>query len=176
MSMPAPEGGPYRPEPDYSERVPSEDVLDQGPAVLEEADEPSFTGDTGTTNVEEVVEDGETYFPPIDPVVEPVRPSAANVEGMEVRGGFASDRLENPQEASREPTRMKFNDDEIAENVENALRNDAYTNDLDIEIEVVDGVVYLRGRVNSIEDVEQAEEVAGSVEGVVDVEDELEVI
>jgi osmotically-inducible protein OsmY len=71
---------------------------------------------------------------------------------------------------------MKLNDDEIAENVLNAIRNDAYTTDLDIDVTVENGIVYLRGRVNSLDDVEQAEEVAGSVEGVVDVEEELEII
>jgi osmotically-inducible protein OsmY len=58
----------------------------------------------------------------------------------------------------------------------NAIRNDAYTTDLDIDVTVENGIVYLRGRVNSLDDVEQAEEVAGSVEGVVDVEEELEII
>ncbi|HMA37464.1 MAG TPA: BON domain-containing protein [Chloroflexia bacterium] len=72
--------------------------------------------------------------------------------------------------------RLKYNDDELAEKVTHALRNDAYTTDLDIDVEVEDGIVYLRGRVNSLDDVEQAEEVAGRVDGVVDVEEELEII
>jgi hypothetical protein len=161
------------PEPDYP---PSEDVLSLGPEYLVESDEGSFTGDPGTTDVMEVVENGETFFAPTDPVVQPVTPTEDNPEGMDILGGFAGTALDTPREQTRDPERIRYNDDEIAENVITALRNDAYTTDLDVDVEVVDGIVYLRGRVNSIEDVEQAEEVAGSVEGVVDVEEELEIV
>ncbi|HET7080532.1 MAG TPA: BON domain-containing protein [Chloroflexia bacterium] len=161
----------YTGEPGGSTGRPGEDVFDLPVEPLESV-EPDFAGDVGTTDVQEVVENGETYFPPTDPVVAPVD----DFEGVEVRGGFAETSLEEPREATRDPARMKLNDDEIAENVLNAIRNDAYTTDLDIDVTVENGIVYLRGRVNSLDDVEQAEEVAGSVEGVVDVEEELEII
>ncbi|HUS15954.1 MAG TPA: BON domain-containing protein, partial [Chloroflexia bacterium] len=149
------------------------DVLDLSSDLLVESEEPDFSGDPGTTDVMEAVENGEVYFPPTDPVV---RISDDRLDGLEVQGGFAETALDEPLEGSRQPERMKFNDEEIAENVINALRNDAYTTDLDIDVEVVDGIVYLRGRVNSLEDVEQAEEVAGRVEGIVDVEEELDIV
>ncbi|MGI8588692.1 MAG: BON domain-containing protein [Chloroflexia bacterium] len=149
------------------------DVLDLGPEDRVEGEEPTFAGDPGTTDVMDVVENGATYFPATDPVVKSVD---NGLEGLEVTGGFAESSLEEPGDAQRDPPQFKFHDDEIAENVITALRDDAYTTDLDIDVEVVEGVVYLRGRVNSIEDVEQAEEVAGRVEGVVDVEEELEIV
>jgi osmotically-inducible protein OsmY len=71
---------------------------------------------------------------------------------------------------------VRRNDDELAEAVTRALRADSYTTDLAIEVEVEDGVVYLRGQVTSLEDIEQAEEVAGRVPGVEDVEEELEIV
>jgi hypothetical protein len=161
----------YTGEPGGSTGRPGEDVFDLPVEPLESV-EPDFAGDVGTTDVQEVVENGETYFPPTDPVVAPVD----DFEGVEVRGGIAETSQEEPREATRDPARKKLNDDEIAENVLNAIRNDAYTTDLDIDVTVENGIVYLRGRVNSLDDVEQAEEVAGSVEGVVDVEEELEII
>jgi hypothetical protein len=148
------------------------DVLDLPPDLLVEGEEPDFAGDVGTTDVEDVVENGETYFPPTDPVVR----SVDDLDGLAVQGGFADTALEEPVEANRDPPRMKYNDDEIAENVLNALRNDSYTTDLDIDVDVAQGIVYLRGRVNSIEDAEQAQEVAGRVDGVVDVEDQTELV
>jgi osmotically-inducible protein OsmY len=53
---------------------------------------------------------------------------------------------------------------------------DAYTTDLNIEVEVEDGVVYLHGTVGSLDDVEQAEQIAGSVPGVVEVDEDLEIV
>ena len=50
------------------------------------------------------------------------------------------------------------------------------TTDLQIEVTVEQGVVYLRGRVEGIEDVDNAESVAGRVPGVLDVVEELDVI
>lgn len=164
---------PYTGEPDPRRSGASEDVLDLDPEFLVESDEGSFTADPGTTDVMEVVENGETYFPPVDPVVRTV---SGDFGGLEVAGGFAGTSLDEPREESRDPARLQLNDEELAENVLTALRNDAYTTDLDVDVEVVNGIVYLRGRVNSLDDVEQAEEVAGSVEGVVDVEEELEIV
>jgi len=149
------------------------DVLDLSPDLLVEAEEPNFAGDPGTTDVMDAVENGDVYFPPTDPVV---GPSHDNGDALEVRGGFADTALEEPLQADRDPARLRYNDEELAEVVLEALRNDAYTTDLDIDVAVVDGIVYLRGRVNSIEDVEQAEEVAGRIAGVVDVEEELELV
>jgi len=147
------------------------DVLDLGAEFLVEGEEPDFAADPGTTDVLDAVENGDVFFAPTDPVVRP----ATNMEGLDIQGGFADTALDDPDE-SPNPVRIKYNDEDIAARVIRALRNDAYTTDLDIDVEVEDGVVYLRGRVNSLDDVEQAEEVAGRVDGVEDVEEELEIV
>ncbi len=147
------------------------DVLDLGSDFLVESEEADFESDPGTTDVLDAVENGEVYFPPTDPVVRP----ANNMEGLVIQGGFADTALDDP-EGSPNPARIKYNDEDIADRVIAALRNDAYTTDLAIDVDVEDGVVYLRGRVSSLDDVEQAEEVAGRVDGVEDVEEELEIV
>src|SRR5690606_37807832 len=55
------------------------------------------------------------------------------------------------------------------------LREDSATAHLDIRVTSIDGVIYLRGIVDDIEDAENAEAVAARVPGVVEVRDELEV-
>jgi len=59
--------------------------------------------------------------------------------------------------------------------VRSALAHDAATADLEIEVIVEEGVVRLRGTVPGMEDVDNAEAVAGRVPSVVDVAEELEV-
>ena len=147
------------------------DVLDLDESWRVEGEEPDFMDDPGTSDVIESVEEAEPYFPPIDPPI-----STRSLSNARVRGGFASSSLEEPDEPEDEPLRVKGGDDAIAARVRYALRTDAYTADLNINVEVEDGVVRLHGKVRSIEDVEQAEQVAGSVEGVEDVEEELEII
>jgi hypothetical protein len=146
--------------------------LSLDPDLLVDSDEPDFQDDVGTTDVELAVEEGLTYIPPMDPVVMP----DDSDDGLEVVGGFASDSLESPLTQDQGPARLRRNDVDLVEAVTRALRADGYTTDLNIEVEVEDGVVYLRGQVTSLEDIEQAEEVAGRVPGVEDVEEELEIV
>ena len=150
-----------------------EDVLNLDAELLVEGEEPDFQDSPGTTDVMLAVEEGLPYFPPIDPVI---RPNPDDEEGIEVLGGFATDALEGPLEEEQLPPQVRRGDDELASAVARALRADSYTTDLNIEVEVVDGVVYLRGLVSSLEDIEQAEEVAGRVPGIEDVEEELEIV
>jgi hypothetical protein len=149
------------------------DVLDLDGSWIQESEEPDFMDDPGTTDVIEVVENGETYFPPTDP---PVRSTRSGFETVDVVGGFAGTSLEEPIDTEDAPARLQNNDDELAEQVRFALSSDSYTGDLNIEVDVEDGIVYLHGKVGSLEDVEQAEQVAGSVPGVVDVEEDLEIV
>jgi hypothetical protein len=151
----------------------SDDVMSLDPDLLVDSDEPDFVEDVGTTDVMLAVEEGLTYIPPLDPVV---ASDPDSEEGLEVVGGFATDSLEAPLDQDQVPARVRRNDDELAEAVTRALRADSYTTDLAIDVEVEDGVVYLRGQVTSLEDIEQAEEVAGRVPGVEDVEEELEIV
>ncbi len=146
------------------------DVMDLDSSWREEGEEPDFMQDPGTTDIIQSVEEGEPYFPPTDP---PTR--RRGLQNVEVLDGFAVTSLESPGEPDEEPLRLA-GDDELAERVRYALAADAYTTDLNIEVEVEDGVVYLRGQVSSIEDIEQAEQVAGSVAGVEEVQEELEIV
>jgi hypothetical protein len=148
------------------------DVLDLDSTWRVEGEEPDFMEDPGTTDMIEAVEEGEPYFPPTDP---PLRLDD-RLENVDVLGGFAATSLEEPAEDVDHPLRLLTNDEEILERVRYALLADAYTSDLNIEVEVEDGVVYLHGQVRSIDDIEQAEQVAGSVPGVEEVQEDLEIV
>ncbi len=147
------------------------DVLELDGDWREEGEEPDFMYDPGTTDVIESIEEGEPYFAPTDP---PLRRERR--ENVDVLGGFAATSLEEPSESEDHPLRLQLNDEELAERVRYALASDAYTADLNIEVEVQDGVVYLHGQVGSLEDIEMAEEVAGSVPGVEEVQEDLEIV
>lgn len=132
--------------------------------------DPNFAGDVGTTDPEVSVAEAVPYFPPTDPVVRVDRDDA---EGLEVVGGFdatsmddlsASDGLTVPGDA------------DITEAVMRELREDALTTDMVLQADTRDGVVYLRGTVETMEDAENAEAVARRVEGVRDVDEQLKVL
>jgi hypothetical protein len=146
------------------------DVLDLDESWRVEGEEPDFMDDPGTTDVIESVEEAEPYFPPTDP---PLRPGPSNAA---VLSGFSATSLEEDEPGEEDPLRVQGGDDEIAEQVRYALATDGYTSDLNIEVEVADGVVYLHGKVRSLEDIEQAEQIAGSVVGVDEVEEDLEIV
>lgn len=147
------------------------DVLDLDPSWRVEGEEPDFMDSPGTTDIIEAIEGDEPYFPPTDP---PLR--AEGLDNAEISGGFAATSLEEPVDDVDHPARLLTNDEEVAERVLYALAADAYTADLNIEVEAVNGTVYLTGQVRSLEDIEQAEQVAGSVPGVEEVEEELEIV
>jgi hypothetical protein len=159
-------------DPGFSERLSNNlDVLDLDRSYIVEGEEPDFNEDPGTTDVIEVVEEGETYFAPTDP------PSVRrHLDNAEVLGGFSGSSMEEPDMPEDQPVRFTGGDEELAERVRYALATDSYTTDLNITVEVEDGIVYLHGTVGSLEDVEMAEEVAGSVPGVDDVEEDLEIV
>jgi BON domain len=147
------------------------DVLDLDSSWLVEGEEPDFMGNPGTVDVIESVEEAEPYFPATDP---PMTTRPLNNAG--VLGGFASDSYDETEDDEDSPLRVQGGDDEIAARVRRALRSDAYTGELNIHVEVEDGVAYLTGKVRSLEDIEQAEQVAGDVPGVEEVEEELEIV
>lgn len=150
------------------------DVLDLDSSWITESEEPDFAGDPGTSDVIEAIEGDEVYFPPTDPPIRSEDPDG--IMGASVLGGFAATSLEEPTEEVDHPLRLQTNDEEIADRVRYALAADAYTADLNIEVAVEDGVVYLTGNVTSLDDIDQAEQVAGSVPGVEEVEEELEIV
>ncbi|MBI3980236.1 MAG: BON domain-containing protein [Chloroflexi bacterium] len=145
-------------------------TLIEGPSHPEGM-EPDFADDIGTTDVMRAVSEAEPYFPPTDPVVEPT----TSYEGIQVLGGFAATSADTPSEPADHPAALQLSDDEIAEDVRLALRQDAGTTDLLVDVRVRRGVAVLRGTVNSLEDTELAMAVASRVPGVRDVVDELSI-
>ncbi len=67
-------------------------------------------------------------------------------------------------------------DEALADAIRRELSEDALTADLPIDVEVSDGVAYLRGTVPDLTDAENVEEVAGRVPGVYEVVDELDTL
>lgn len=137
-----------------------------------------FSATEGTVDQILVIEEGETYFPPVDPVVEPAR----GRRGLEVVGGFqaeATDDIEDEQDEAfadsvpldAESRLLDRDDDDIREDVLRELREDSETMTMNLDVTVVRGVVVLRGQVQSIDDAESAESVASRVPGVVAVAD-----
>lgn len=109
--------------------------------------------------------------PPIDPPILPEGPDDA-----EVAGAIDDDEDEELDEDDDDDVAdAALGDDEITAHVRRLLRTDSATSMLRIHVSTVDGVVTLRGRVQTLEDTDNAAEVASRVPYVVDVVDELEV-
>jgi osmotically-inducible protein OsmY len=134
---------------------------------------PDFTDQLLTTDYQAVAEDtdsGDTvYFPPTDPVVAP-----APGGNIEVLGGFQATSMDTAEVA---PSALdgQPGDEALADAIRRELREDASTTDLPIAVVVRNRVARLRGRVTGVEDVENAEAVAGRVPGLLEVIEELEV-
>ncbi len=109
-------------------------------------------------------DEAEPYLAPIDPPVVP-----GGRDNVEVAQGFAGS-SEGEEQRAGTP-----GDDDITERVSHLLRTDAATTELQLEVETIDGVVYLRGVVPSLDDTDLAAEVAARVPGVVEVVDEMTV-
>ena len=156
---------------DISESVVDELEIEDVRTGEQSEAEPSFATPVGPTDVtatEDVVE----FFPPTDPVE---HDSDRDHQGMEIRGGWAPTSLTEPIEPDVEPKHFEHSDYELLEQVIRALRLDSATQDLDIKVSVHNSVVHLHGTVPSIEDAENAEDVASHVEGVLEVVEALEI-
>lgn len=160
-------------EPPVAEGLPPREQETEEPDFLTPDEELNFTDEIGTTDAMIVVSEGEVYFPPTDPVVEP---DTESYEGLEVVGGTAPTSMDPPLDTQDVPERVEIGDDEIAQHVYTELDRDAMTTDLRIKVFVRNGVVHLHGVVNSLEEAEAAEEVAARAPGVVEVIEELNVV
>lgn len=139
--------------------------------AISESPEADLNQPAGTTDpLRPEVEAGEPYFPPTDPVIEPL---GRQEGGYRVLGGYSESAMDRPLAGEPAPPRLQENDEQIAENVRLALKEDAATTDLNIHVHVRNGIAYLHGRVRYIEDAEAAEEVASRVFGVREVEEQL---
>jgi hypothetical protein len=147
------------------------EALAVGPEGVLEID-PDFTGDVGTTDSQLAVEGVEPYFPPVDPVVR----LSDDPEGLEVVGGFAESAFD---EVEAEVTTGVYPDpdEDLADAVRRQLEEDSATADLAsrIRVTVRSRIVTLRGSVETIEDADEVEAVAGRVPGVAEVREELHV-
>jgi osmotically-inducible protein OsmY len=151
----------------------------RNPDPLRELTEPSFNepipviGGDMTTDSLIAAEEGIPYMPPTDPVV---RPSNSEQELAIVTGFGATSTDEFPDTlATTAFGDAPPGDEDIRQQVVEALSSDAATIDLVINVSVRNGVVRLRGRVPTLTDAELAEEVAGRVPTVREVREELEV-
>lgn len=171
---------------DSAEIVDEEPDLTTTPHTLDttgaaDADvEPSFVeqeiltdptaADGGPDDLIDPVSDGdEVYVPPTDPVV------AADDQGrLEVLGGFSATATDEAAPLASASDGL-LGDEAIEDAVRAALRRDAATTDLQVEVLVRDGVAHLRGRVSDLDDADNAEDVASRVPGVREVMEELEV-
>ena len=108
-------------------------------------------------------------FPPTDPVV-----TTDQHGNTRVLGGFGATSLD-AQPVARSALDNVPGDEALADAIRRELREDATTSALLIEVEVRQGIAYLRGSVEGMEDADNAEEVAGRVPGVREVREDLRV-
>ncbi len=139
-----------------------------------DSDGPSDTQNTdGSTYYPSIAEEqGLVYIPPDDP---PVLPSDGS-QGIEMGAGFGKSLEEEGAEAERLPARLRTADLELEEEIKAVLRKSSETSQLDdIEVRVEDGIVYLTGTVETLEDIDIVVALVQDIEGVVDVEEEFTV-
>jgi osmotically-inducible protein OsmY len=142
-------------DPDFTNRSGLEDPI-------------AISGDPDSSD-EDPASTGEVYTPPVDPVL------TTDQHGEpRVLGGFEIDSSEEvevePSAEDRAP-----GDEALADAIRRELAEDSATTDLNIVVAVRQGVAHLRGRVEDMDDVDNAEAVASRVPGVRDVVEELEV-
>ena len=115
-------------------------------------------------------DDAETYTPPTDPVEKPDEHGDARIVG-----GFSADSMSGDAPVRRSASGGSP-DEALADRIRRELVEDGATTDLDVDVEVREGIAYLRGRVSDLVDADNAMAVAGRVPGVVDIiDDELRV-
>ena len=119
------------------------------------------------------VEEGIPYIPPTDPVVRPTRDDQDITPAV----GFGTTSMDEYPDTLGTTALGDAppGDEDIRQQVVEALRTDAATADLTINVHVHNGIVRLRGRVPTLNDAEAAEEVAGRIPEVREVVEELDV-
>jgi hypothetical protein len=125
-----------------------------------------------TDDAMEAVEEGYTYVPPIDPPTVP----GGGLSNAEVASGLGTSALDEPYDEDHHDSFMAT-EDEVSDRVREALRADSSTARYadQIVIQTRGGVVTLRGVVDDLVDSDNILAVAGYVEGVAEVVDELRV-
>jgi osmotically-inducible protein OsmY len=138
------------------------DFTDQ--RILDNAE--GAAGPTAAADIDQDFSEGEeVYVPPTDP------PSDG---AGEVIGGFRLTAMDD-ERVARSTIIGGSPDEAIREAVLRELREDAATTALEIDVEVYEGIVTLRGSVDDLLDAEAAEEVAARLPEVREVHEELDV-
>ena len=132
-------------------------VPDLEPSLIDQGilDDPMAAAGGQDDLTDPVAEGDEVYVPPVDPVVETGTHADARV-----LGGFSLS-AEEEITPKRSASDGQIGDEALADAVRSALRHDAATTDLVIDVSVEHGVVRLRGTVPGLEDADNAEAVAG---------------
>ena len=126
--------------------------------------------DGSTYNPSVAEEQGLVYTPPTDPPVIP----GDNYESGEMGAGFAPSMEETDPNALDLPDQVDNNDWDLVRDIEEALRLNSETHHLDLTIQVTDGIVTVRGTVQTADDIGRAEHIIADLEGVYDVISEVE--
>ncbi len=118
----------------------------------------------------EAQQQGLVYDPPDDP---PVLPSD-DPQGIEIAAGFAKEvQFEDPR-GEYVPERLAGGDWDIQARIVAVLHKSSLTNQMTgVQVEVQDGVAYLSGKVDTLDDIDVVCSVVEQIDGVVDVEEEL---
>jgi osmotically-inducible protein OsmY len=127
------------------------------------------SGIPGQSDYDPVESGDEVYTPPTDPVV-----ALNELAQPEVLGGFAATALDDIQ-VERSASDGRLGDEAIEDAIRSELQRDAATSGLEIHVLVRQGIARLTGRVPTLDDAENAEEVAARVPGVVEVHEALDV-
>jgi hypothetical protein len=126
--------------------------------------------DDVATDPWEAMEEGYPYAPPTDP---PILPSD-NLDGAEIAAGFASSMGDTNPDEEILPSRVDRGDLELEQHIYTVLRNTAETQNLtDIEISVCDGIVAIRGIVQSDVDIAIVDDIVNDLDGVIEVRNYL---
>ncbi len=129
--------------------------------------------DGHTYNPHHAQDQGLTYTPPSDP---PVVASRDDPKGAEIAAGFAPSMEEAGPGRRTPPTGSRPRDLDLQERVQKALRYNSETAHLtDIQVEVEEGVVSLRGTVLDSDDIGIVYDIVNELDGVVNVESHLEI-
>lgn len=125
-----------------------------------------------TDDAMEAVEEGFTYVPPIDPPTVP----GGGYQNAEIASGLGVSALDEPYDEDHHDSFLSA-EDEVSDRVREALHADSSTTQYAdrIAIESRGGIVTLRGVVDDLVDSDNLLAVAGYVEGVEEVVDELRV-
>jgi hypothetical protein len=115
---------------------------------------------------------GLVYTPPDDPPVIP----GDDPQGAEIAAGFGKTVEGDDSRAAILPDRVAGNDLDLEEQIGDLLRKKSTTVDTsNVTVRVEAGVVYLTGAVETLDDADRLSALVADVEGVVDVEDNLDI-